>query len=318
LFRQAGAIKVHLQAEGAAKAGGRNMAAAMGGFAGRRKPMISSNDARPGIQPASRRGNGNGQAAAVSLGTLVTERKGTPSGPANVGLLPRPGSACQAAEHIANQIRQGAWQIGDQLPSERDLCLQLGVGRTSVRDALRILAAQGVVATRAGQGTFVAAAKAARLPSPYADWNRRHDYTIEDVVDMRRLLEGRAAELAVHHATTTDLARLRAAIDDMAAAYKRNDLNGMVDADTCFHEAFTHAAGNRLLARLMHTIMGLLVESRRISLGVPGRGVHVLTRHREILAAIEARDPRRTVAAVHAHVDDLRGLGVKPPAIQEL
>ncbi|HXT37467.1 MAG TPA: FadR/GntR family transcriptional regulator [Chloroflexota bacterium] len=281
--------------------------------------MISSNDARPDVQPTNRRGNGNGRAAAaLPLGNLVAERKGAPSGPANAGLLSQPGPAGQAAERIAEQIRQGAWQIGDQLPPERDLCLQLGVGRTSVRDALRILAAQGVVATRAGQGTFVAAAKAARTPSPYADWNRRHDYTIEDVVDMRRLLEGRAAELAVHHATTTDLARLRAAIDNLAAACKRNDLSGMVDADTCFHEAFTHAAGNRLLARLMHTIMGLLVESRRISLGVPGRGTHVLTRHREILAAIEARDLQRAVTAVHAHVDDLRGLGVRPLAIQEL
>lgn len=281
--------------------------------------MISSNDARSSIQPNSRRGNGNGRAAAaVSLGDLVAGRKAASSGLASLAHLPQNGQAGQTAEHIADQIRQGAWQIGDQLPSERDLCLQLGVGRTSVRDALRMLAAQGVVATRAGQGTFVAAAKAARTPSPYADWNRRHDYTIEDVVDMRRLLEGRAAELAVHRATTTDLARLRAAIDDLGAACKRNDLNGMVDADTCFHEAFTHAAGNRLLARLMHTIMGVLVESRRISLGVPGRGAQVLTRHREILAAMEARDLQRAVTAVHAHVDDLRGLGVKPPIIPEL
>jgi GntR family transcriptional repressor for pyruvate dehydrogenase complex len=129
---------------------------------------------------------------------------------------------------------------------------------------------------------------------------------------MRRLLEGRAAELAVRHAGTTDLARLRSAIDDFALACKRNDLSGMVDADTCFHEALTHSAGNRVLARLMHTIMGLLVESRRISVGVPGRGTQVLARHREILAGLEQRDLRRTVAAVHAHVDDLRGLGVKP------
>jgi len=282
--------------------------------------MISSNNERPSTQPNGHRYPvGNGHAAtAVPLGDLVVERKVDPPRPATQSLLAQPGLANQAAEQIATHIRQGAWEIGDQLPSERDLCIQLGVGRTSLRDALRILAAQGIVATRAGQGTFVMAAEPARAPSPYADWNRRHDYTIEDVVDMRRLLEGRAAELAVGRATTTDLARLRAANDNLAAACKRNDLAGMVDADTCFHEAFTHAAGNRLLARMMHTIMGLLVESRRISLGVPGRGAHVLARHKEILAGLEQHNLPHTVAAVHAHVDDLRGLGVKPLPHPEL
>lgn len=225
--------------------------------------------------------------------------------------VPRQGLASQAADQLAVQIRQGVWGVGDQLPSERELCTQLGAGRTSVREALRMLAAQGLVTTRPGQGTFVLATEASRPPSPFADWNRRHDYAIEDVVDIRRLLEGRAAELAVVRANTTDLARLRAAIEEFAGACRRNDLKGMVEADTRFHEALTHAAGSRLLARLMHAIMGLLVESRRISLGVPGRGAHVLARHREIHAALEQRDLQRMVAAVHAHVDDLRGLGVR-------
>ena len=86
----------------------------------------------------------------------------------------------------------------------------------------------------------------------------------------------------------------------------------MVDADTSFHEALTYAAGNRLLARLMHSLLGLLVESRRISLAVPGRGGHVLARHRQILLGLEQRDYQQTVAAVRAHADDLRNLGVKP------
>ncbi len=102
-----------------------------------------------------------------------------------------------------------------------------------------------------------------------------------------------------------DVAHLRAAMEDLAAACGTGDLSAMVLADTAFHNALTAAAGNRVLSYLMNSIMAFLVDSRRISLSVAGRGPHVLSRHREVLASIEQHDVVRTLAAVRAHVHDL-------------
>ncbi len=120
-------------------------------------------------------------------------------------VLNRESLATQAADQLIARIESGAWKVGERLPAERTLCEHLGVGRTSVGEALRILAARGYVNVRAGRGTFVASAWSLPPPfSPYAEWSVDHEFDIAEVVDVRKLLEGRVAELAAGCATDED------------------------------------------------------------------------------------------------------------------
>src|SRR6218665_2081498 len=125
-----------------------------------------------------------------------------------MGQIQRTPLADQAADLLLDRIRSGEWQLGQKLPGETTLAPQLGVGRSTVREAIRQLAGRGVLATRQGSGVFVTA-----LDAP-EDWDavlRRAD--IISVIEARIAIESEAASLAVLRRTATDIRAIRRALE---------------------------------------------------------------------------------------------------------
>ncbi|BBH69849.1 GntR family transcriptional regulator [Actinoplanes sp. OR16] len=150
--------------------------------------------------------------------------------------------ADQAARLLFDRIRAGEWAVGEKLPGETTLGPQLGVGRSTVREAIRQLAGRGVLATRQGAGVFVTAVDVSE------DWDavlRRSD--IVTVIEARIAIEVEAAFLAAERRTPADLGAMR---DALALRSSTIEIDEHVDADMAFHRAIVAASGNSLLTDL--------------------------------------------------------------------
>lgn len=161
--------------------------------------------------------------------------------------------ADQAAGLLLARIRAGEWKLGEKLPGETTLAPQLGVGRSTVREAIRQLAGRGVLASRQGAGVFVTA-----LDVP-EDWDAvllRAD--IVSVIEGRIAIESEAASLAAERRTPAELRAMRRALAEREA--RRSVIEEHVDADTAFHRSIVTAAHNPILTELFD---GFVPRSRQ-------------------------------------------------------
>jgi GntR family transcriptional repressor for pyruvate dehydrogenase complex len=204
-------------------------------------------------------------------------------------------------ERLVGLILEEGLVPGDKLPSERELMVRLGVGRSSLREAVKTLSALGLVDVRVGSGMFVTSGDASALITPLSWGLLVGERSAREVVEARRVVEIELAGLAAERATDGEiaaigekLALMRASLDD-ADAFARYDLE--------FHLAVARAAHNQVLYRMIDTLRHVLrawfveVFPRRTDKSEPIR------KHEPILAAIRARDPGAARAAMAAHLD---------------
>ncbi len=221
-------------------------------------------------------------------------------------------------DQLRGLIASGALKPGDRLPSERDLCKRFGVGRTSVREALKPLITMGILEGRVGSGTYVAA-EAGQFRKPL-QWGLLGDLdSQDDLVETRHMLETNAAEWAARRARPEDLAAIEATIRGMAENLKIPDKFQEFDAN--FHFEIAKAAQNKMLFRLISVIRGQIQTwiGERLTLS-PDRAESLartsLEQHRDIFAAIQAQDGPGARAAMDQHIQtatrDLWDLGGNP------
>lgn len=160
----------------------------------------------------------------------------------------------QAAEHLREQIVSGQWPVGTKLPGETALAAQLGVGRSTVREAVRALAGAGLVKSRQGAGVFVISAE------PDEDFGTRlRRAAVADVYEVRAAVEVQAARLAARRRTPADVEALDAALAARRAAAGRG-AGAFVAADVALHAAVVAAAHNPVLADLFAEFAPVLTE----------------------------------------------------------
>ncbi|UZJ32912.1 FadR/GntR family transcriptional regulator [Streptomyces endophytica] len=150
----------------------------------------------------------------------------------------------QAAQRLRDQITGGDWPVGTRLPGETTLAKTLGVGRSTVREALRALAGAGLVQPRQGAGVFVIATE------PTEDWpTRLRRAAVGDVYEVRAMVEVQAAQLAAVRRTDEDVAALSTALEGRRTA-AGSGTAAFVDADIALHAAVVAAAHNPVLTDL--------------------------------------------------------------------
>jgi GntR family transcriptional regulator, transcriptional repressor for pyruvate dehydrogenase complex len=160
----------------------------------------------------------------------------------------------QAAQRLKQQIAAGHWPVGGKLPGETTLAKELGVGRSTVREALRALAGAGLVRPRHGAGVFVIATE------PVEDWPARLGRAAgTDGYEVRMGVEVQAARLAARRRTPEDVSALRAALEGRRAASAGDDA-AFVDADIAPHTAAVAAAHNPVLSDLFTEFAPVLRE----------------------------------------------------------
>ena len=204
----------------------------------------------------------------------------------------------QLEELLTAWIREGKWALGSRIPSEAELATELGVGRSSVREAVRLLARDGLLDVRHGVGTFVA-----KPPTGGAGLEKllRRARLLE-VYEVRRALEIEAARLAAERARPEDLRRLR---EQLSARHDSTTESTavFVAADLDFHAAILEIAGNSILSALFDSIRPLLVDALAdLADHAPGRP-DTSCAHDDRVRALEAGDAAAAVAATAANLD---------------
>lgn len=208
------------------------------------------------------------------------------------------------SERVAQTVRgyiDGRLEPGDRLPAERQLCQMLGVGRTTLREAMRILQSEGRVTVRAGSGAYVTVPGET---TPFAHWSERLDVTVESLLQVRLLLEPAAAALAATASLTREekAAALTGPLETMAAATAGDQLERRVAADLAFHNAVARMSGNTALLSTLQELATPLAESRRVSLSYEQRLTHVQDAHLRIRDAIVDGDADAASAAMVEHL----------------
>jgi len=210
------------------------------------------------------------------------------------------------ADSVRDQLTQlilsGEVPPGGRLPPEPELCRQMNVGRTSLREAIRALQALGLVEVRHGKGTYVRSD--ANRVVPYADWPRTFHITALDVLELRLAIEPHAAALAAARHDSKGLETIEHSLIAMESALHEDDLAALVLADLIFHQRVVEAGGNPLFVNIMNRTAHLRIESLRASLSRPGRPQRVLGFHRNIVEAIRRRDVDGAADAMRAHVQN--------------
>jgi DNA-binding FadR family transcriptional regulator len=203
------------------------------------------------------------------------------------------------AEHLRAQIHSGVLGPGDRLPNERDLAAALGVGRITVREAIRALAEDGYVVSKRGNsgGTFVSDLTAAQ--QAWTDKVRRDPDWAVDLIEYRKAIEIRAAELAAVRASEDDVAEMAAAIEQGSTPASRTAFRA---ADHRFHLAMANASGS---ARLTEAIARARGEMFVPTDSFPFDDHYAQTHeeHGRILEAIRAGDPSAARQAVESHLE---------------
>ena len=202
------------------------------------------------------------------------------------------------AETLRSQIRGGLLGPGDRLPNERDLAASLGIGRITVRQAIQQLVAEGFLLSKRGNsgGTFVSDLEAPR--QAWVERVRQDPEWVVDLIEYRKAVEMRAAELAATRRSARHLDRMRAAVDEGTEPPSRRSFR---EADHHFHLAVAEASGSqRLVDAIVQARGELFLPTDQLVFA--DHFTQTRDEHTAILAAVDAGDPAAARAAAEAHL----------------
>lgn len=216
----------------------------------------------------------------------------------------RAGLVDQVIAQIRATVAAGEWPVGTRLPPEAELAGALGVGRNTVREAVRALAHAGLLEVRQGDGTFV------RAVTEISGAIRRLAGTeLREVLQVRRLLETEGARLAAAHRTAAELAELEGAMAACTEAERAADLAAFTRADLAFHQLVLRCAHNAVLAELYRGLTEVVHAS--VATTVAGGRCES---HTGLLAAIRAGDPAGAAAEAEDFLASVLREQAGPPA----
>ena len=210
----------------------------------------------------------------------------------------------QIAERLRQRMVSGEFAVGSRLPAERDLALQLGVSRPSVREALIALEVEGLIEVRTGSGIYVQATGAnAHRPSGKA-LDTPTEWGPLEVMSARILVESEVAALAASHAQKQDIQAIRKGLQKMRQEAARDEVPRW--GDEAFHEAIAQACGNSVLLdtvqRFWQARNGSLFERLGDYFEHPASWQAAIAEHQLVLDAIEAHDATAARKAMQKHL----------------
>jgi GntR family transcriptional regulator, transcriptional repressor for pyruvate dehydrogenase complex len=205
------------------------------------------------------------------------------------------------SERLLAAIRDAHLPPGAKLPSERELGEQFGVSRTVIREAVRALAAKGILEVRSGSGVTVASIDSSNVSDALVLFLRRKGLLDpQKIHEVRETLELQTTRLAAQRATAEDLAKIRKTHEGLAQAV--GDPEAAAEADVAFHRAIAKAAENEIYLVLIDSISDIMMDVRRATVGHPGQIQVGIEEHGRIVEALERHDVDGAVRAMKTHL----------------
>lgn len=219
--------------------------------------------------------------------------------------IPRTSLTEEIIKRLVNLILDEGLKPGDKLPSERELIARFSVGRSSLREAVKILSAIGVVEVSVGEGMFVGRGDLSLITQPLTLGLLMGDRSRNELIEARRVMEVELAGLAAERATEDEIQAIGNRLEAMRTSQDKPERYSRADLE--FHLAIAGAAHNYLLYNLLHTlrhILGALITKAVVDLDA-NHMPQSFRVHVPIYEAIRARDPKTARRAMAAHLDRL-------------
>jgi DNA-binding FadR family transcriptional regulator len=200
-------------------------------------------------------------------------------------------------------LDSGQYKEGDRFPTEPELCEMLNVSRTTVREAVKVLAKIGHLEVHQGKGTFVNQYRPDREPLGL----RLNRASLQEVSEVRHLLELGIVRLAAERRTDGDLKILRELLEERIEAKQRGDFKACVEYDIEFHKAMAGACKNKILEEIFTTFTDALrnaihqMKANAIDLNYE----EILDAHKKLYAAVEAQDVESAIANATSYLDEI-------------
>jgi len=202
---------------------------------------------------------------------------------------------------LATQILQGKFKSGDNIPSEAALCEEYKISRTAIREVIKVLSAKGLVTTAPRRGTIVRDREEWNfLDAEILEWTQDEKpdlFFTKNLIEMRRIVEPAAAELAAQRATGQDIANIENAYQRMKDALP-HDINSCCIADVDFHSAVLKSSKNICLQQMVNMISAALGHMFQVSeKSLLQSQQETLAVHYDVLEAIRLRKPEKAKEA---------------------
>jgi len=243
-------------------------------------------------------------------------RQAQTKAPSRAGVIAREGIAEQVVELILNQIRSGDLVPGQKLPSERDLAADLGVGRPSLREALRALSILGVIDIRQGDGLFVSQLLPDQLLEPLSFFLSLSEHSMDQLFEARIIYESGITGIAARTLNSEGMKTLRRCIEEGERAI--DDPKTFLELDVRFHQTITRAAKNPFLEKTADAFRALSLASRSLTVSLPQIRQRAHADHEKIFEALLYRDEELASKSMAQHLRGVwqayRRLGVSDSA----
>ncbi|CAD5109985.1 Pyruvate dehydrogenase complex repressor [Pseudomonas carbonaria] len=209
----------------------------------------------------------------------------------------------QALQAIQRLIRDGGYQPGDVLPSQRDLAERLGVSRASLREALSSLSALGIVSVQPGKGVFVQALQAGNgAPAKEFSWPYAEQISAADTFQLRYVLEGFAAGQAANALTADAIDALAENVDAMRVELRAGNFDAAARLDFEFHRRILEASGNQAFLNIVTASEAIFLESQKLPFIRPERAMETWQEHRKILRCLSRHAADAARKAMQEHI----------------
>jgi GntR family transcriptional repressor for pyruvate dehydrogenase complex len=223
-----------------------------------------------------------------------------------MALIKKKKLADEVIDEIKRMIQSGELKEGDRLPNQNEFAAQLGVSRTSLREAFNTLCVLGILEQHQGFGTIVKS----RFSALYADHLSAPFITDEkatmELLEARQFIEIGATRLAAKNASLKQIEEMGALIEDMARANARGDIQKLSEQDIDFHFLIAQATQNRVMIHLLATIRGLMEKFMHEAFLVLHDQKRYLKAHRDIYEAIAERNPKTASGLMKKHIADVQ------------
>jgi GntR family transcriptional repressor for pyruvate dehydrogenase complex len=204
----------------------------------------------------------------------------------------------QAVEVIHQRIQQNIYAVGSALPSQRDLALQLGISRASLREALTRLAALGLLEIKAGKGVYVIS----QHSQASEQWDGEHRISLKDFYQLRYVLEGFCALLACEYLTAQDKSILEQHHQVLTSAIQEQNWQAASEADYAFHQHIILLSHNQSIIQTLKMHTEWIKKSQILPFLQPNLAFKTIQEHELILQALFKQDATAAEKAMQAHI----------------
>lgn len=209
----------------------------------------------------------------------------------------------QVIQQLENSISKGEYSVGAKMPTELKLCRTLGVGRSTVREAYRMLQAFGIIEIRPGKGAFLkATVRNTSTDKLVRDWFIEKEAELSDLMEVRMAVEPLAVKLAIKRGTQDQINRIVTINQKFVESAETLNIVELVELDENFHTAIVEASNNSLMIKINQLIAETFKEYRTRSFAVSENIEHAIKPHNIIVEAILQKNEAEGIRGMNDHL----------------